>query len=135
MSAKTERKEKTEGLKVVLSFLKSIFISLIITFASVILFAFIIKWASLGDGIIAPVNLVIKGLSVFVGALIFCRSKSRGILKGGLYGVIYTIISFSIFSILAGAFEIGLGLISDFAFNIIIGAIAGVLGVNIKSKR
>ena len=132
--AKTERKELSIGAKTILRYIKSLFISLIITFGSIILFAFIIKWASLGDNVIAPVNLVIKGISVFIGALILVAGKTKGLINGLLFGVIYTLISFLIFSILAGTFVLGLGIIADFAFNGIVGGIAGILGVNIKKK-
>lgn len=130
--SKTERKEKTEGTKTILKFLKAMFVSLIITFAAIIIFAFVIKWTSLPDSIIAPVNLVIKGVSVFFGALIFSLHSSKGFTKGIMFGLIYTLVSFVIFSLLAKSFSLSLGLIADFGFSIVVGAIGGILGVNKK---
>ena len=52
-----------------------------------------------------------------------------------IFAILYTIISFVIFSCLAGTLVLGLGLVSDFAFNITVGIVASVLsalGKNIK---
>lgn len=135
MSAKTERKERSDGVKSIFRYLKAILVSLIVTFACIILFAFIIKWASLGDEVISPVNLVIKALSVFLGVLIITKGRSKGILNGVMFALVYTFISFLVFSCLAGTFMIGLGLVADFGFNAVIGVISGILGVNLRRKN
>lgn len=132
MALKTQYKERTEGGKTILRYVKAMLISLIITFACIIIFAFVIKYANLNDNVIAPVNLVIKGLSIFVGAFVLTKGGSRGLLNGMLFAVIYTIIAFAVFSILAGTFVLGLGLIADFAFAVVVGGIGGLLGVNRK---
>lgn len=134
MRTKTKSKERSEASLAILKYIKSLLISLIITFACIILFAFIIKWSSLPDSVISPVNLVIKGVSVFVGALVLTKSSTKGIVKGLIFSVIYSLVSFSVFSILAGEFILGLGLVADFAFTAVVGAIAGIIGVNIKKK-
>lgn len=131
-NVKAEKKERTAGSIFVFKYIKALMLSLIVTFASIILFAFIIKWASLPDSVISPVNLVIKGVSVFLGALVLTKGGNKGLLKGFLFGALYTLLSFVIFSCLAGTFVLGLGLIADIAFAGIMGAVAGILGVNIK---
>ena len=132
MASKTEKKEVSVGTKIIFGYVKALMLSLIITFASIILFAFIIKWANLSDEVISPVNLVIKAVSVFVGAFVFTRGQTKGLLKGFLFAVLYTLVAFVIFSSLAGTFVLGLGLVADFAFTGLVGAIAGVVGVNSK---
>ena len=134
MGTKSKYKEKTEGSKIVLKYIKAMLISLIITFAGIIIFAFVIKYANLSDSIIAPVNLVIKGVSIFLGAFVLTKNGSKGLLNGMFFAIIYTLIAFSVFSILAGTFVLGLGLIADFAFAIVVGGIGGLLGVNLKHK-
>lgn len=130
--AKTQYKERTEGSKIILKYMKAMLISLIITFAGIIVFAFVIKYANLSDSVIAPVNLVIKGVAIFFGAFHLTKKGSKGLINGMLFAVIYTIMAFSIFSILAGTFVLGLGLIADFAFATVVGGIGGLLGVNRK---
>lgn len=134
MKTKTENKEKSEGLIKVLKYLKSLFISLIITFAAIIIFAFVIKWTSLPDSVITPVNLVIKGVSVFLGALVLTKGSSHGLLNGLLFALVYTLFAFTIFSALAGELSLSLGLVLDFAFTAVVGMIAGIIGVNIKKR-
>ena len=127
MSVKAKYKERSIGMVAILKVIKSLFVSLIITFASIITFAFVIKLASLNDAIITPVNLVIKALSVFFGVLILNKNANKKLLNGVLFAGLYTMISFTIFSCLAGTFVIGFGLVLDFGFNMLVGAFASLL--------
>ena len=133
-ASKTDKKQRSAGSIFVFKYIKALMASLIITFALIIIFAFIIKWANLPDDVISPVNLVIKALSVFLGSLILTKAGNKGLLKGLLFGVVYTLASFTIFSALAGTFVLGLGIISDFAFAGVVGGIAGIVGANIKRR-
>ena len=132
MKTKTEKKERSEGAIKILKYFKSLLISLIITFAAIIIFAFVIKWANLPDSVITPVNLVIKAVSVFFGAMILTKGSNKGLLNGLIFALVYTLMAFTIFSILAGEFSLGLGLVADFGFTAIVGVIGGIIGVNIK---
>ena len=134
---KTETQKQNEGIikQNIFRYLKALFVSLIITFACIILFAFIIKWASLPDKVISPVNMAIKAISVFFGAMVLTRNSTKGMLQGLLFAGIYTILAFTIFSILAQKLTLGLGLIADLAFAVVVGAIGGVVGVNVKKNK
>lgn len=134
---KTETQKQNEGIikQNIFRYLKALFVSLIITFACIILFAFIIKWASLPDKVISPVNMAIKAISVFFGAMVLTRSSTKGMLQGLLFAGIYTILAFTIFSILAQKLTLGLGLIADLAFAVVVGAIGGAVGVNVKKNK
>ena len=127
MLVKSKHKDRNEGVIAILKVIKSLFISLIITFACIIVFAFIIKYFDLNDNIISPVNLVIKAISLIVGILFLNKNSSKNIIKGIIFAIIYTMISFLIFSLLAGELVLGFGLVSDFGFNIIVGIVACVL--------
>ena len=91
------------------------------------MFAFIIKWANLSDSIITPVNLVIKGLSVLFGVLVINKNSSKKLINGVVFAGLYSIVTFLVFSLLAGTFVLGFGLIADFGFNISVGVVASVL--------
>jgi len=127
MSVKTKYKEKSEGMIIILKVIKSLFVSLIITFASIIAFAFVIKYFNLSDKIISPVNLGIKALSLLVGILVLNKQSSKKLINGIIFAIVYTLISFVIFSLLAGNFVLGLGLVLDFGFNIVVGIVASFL--------
>lgn len=134
---KTETQKQNEGIikQNIFRYLKALFVSLIITFACIILFAFIIKWASLPDKVISPVNMAIKAISVFFGAMVLTRNSTKGMFQGLLFAGIYTILAFTIFSILAQKLTLGLGLIADLAFAVVVGAIGGAVGVNVKKNK
>ena len=129
-----QKETKTERLKrdsVVFDFVKGNVVALIISLALVILFAFCFKWFSLPDNIIVPVTFAIKGLSVLFGALLAVRG-SRGLIKGMLFGALYYLLSFVIFSVLAGSFSFGVTSLLDLAFAVILGGIVGIIKVNRK---
>lgn len=134
---KTETQKQNVGIlkKNIFRYVKSIFISLIVTFACIILFAFVLKWANLPDKIINPVNMGIKALSVFLGALVLTKGSTRGMIQGLVFAGIYTLLAFTIFSLLAGEFTLGAGLASDIGFAVVVGAVGGMIGVNIKKKE
>ena len=57
-----------------------------------------------------------------------------GLMSGLLIGIVYTFLAFIVFSILNGNFEITKVLANDILFGAIIGAICGVIAVNIRKK-
>ena len=130
----TQKKEKSLITANLLRYFKATLVSFILTFALIIIFAFVIKWASIDDKYITPVNMAIKAISIFIGSIVLTKNSSKGLIQGLIFAGIYTILAFSIFSILAGKLTLGLGLASDLAFGCVVGAIGGMIGVNRKKK-
>lgn len=113
--------------------LKGVVVSLCVAFVLVLLFAFILRFTTISDSIIAPVNEVIKGVSIFLGVFIGMRKvKSNGIISGILIGFFFTIFAFLIFSLLDGHIVFDKTLIFDLIFGTIIGGICGIISVNLK---
>lgn len=131
---------KTKKLKLgnsssVLTILKGALNALIVSLLSILLFAFIIKLTSISDGLIKPINQVIKVLSIFLGCMFaFKKDGEKTILKGAIIGVVYTILAFVLFSILNGKFEFSASLIYDLLFSIAIGVICAII-CNIFRKK
>lgn len=113
-------------------FFKAIFIALIVTFLSIIIFALIIKATNMPDKFIVPINLAIKSLSVIIGTIIWTKDKTGGLKKGLLFAIIFTTISFLIFSLLSKSFNLSLSLLLDYTFLIFVGIVVGILRVNSK---
>lgn len=113
-------------------YLKALIVSLIITFACILIFALIIKFANLNDKFIVPVNLAIKALSIIIGTIIYTKSKTGGFKKGIIFAFSYITLAFVIFSALSGSFSLSLSLLLDYIFGIVIGIIVGVIRVNAK---
>ena len=124
------KQERISNSSDIFQFIKGIILSLIITFACVIIFAFSIKFFALSDGFITPINLSIKAISVFVGTLVFAKSKTKGLIKGILFGLVYTTVAFLLFSALSASFDLSISLLLDYLFAAGVGAIAGIIKVN-----
>ena len=112
------------------SFGIGLFVSIIISFGLVILFAFSIKWFSLSENLILPVNMVIKAVSVLFGALVAVRGETKGLVKGAAFGLVYILAAFLCFSFLAKTFELTTGFFLDIICAVLIGGIIGIIKVN-----
>lgn len=115
-----------------LQYIKGLIVSLIVSFALILLFALIIKLTNLSDAWIVPINLVIKAISVILGVVIYAKSKSGGLKKGLIMAISYTTLAFVVFSAISGSFAIGWELLLDYLFTSLVGIIVGVIKVNTK---
>lgn len=113
------------------SVIKGIATAVIVTLVSILIFAFIIKVATLNASVIKAVNQFIKILSVFLGCFSFIRGK-QGLLKGCLVGLFTTVIIYLLFSLIGGAISFGTAFIIDIVFGLIVGSISGIIAVNVK---
>lgn len=126
-------RSKTETLSnenVIFDFFKGLLVATLLSLGFVILFAFCMKWFMIADEFIAPITLVIKAVSVVSGSAIAIKGKSKGLLKGMAFGVIYILLAFIVFSMLANTFSIGLNTLLDVAFASLLGGIVGIVKVN-----
>lgn len=115
-----------------LNFLKGLIISMVISFALIIVLALSLKWFSLDDKYISPINLAIKTISVAVGASIAIKGESKGLIKGIIFGLLYVFLAFVSFSILAKSFSVDMGFVLDIIFSCVAGGLVGIIKVNSK---
>lgn len=121
--------------KLWLSVLKGALVSLAISLVGILIFAFFIKYVAVPTSAIKPINQVIKGISLLVGCFVALKKVDKmGLISGLLIGLTYTVLAFVVFSILDGNFEFSKTLVNDLLFGGIIGAICGVIAVNLKRK-
>ncbi len=111
--------------------LKGIFISLIATLIGVLLFSVVVKVATLSASVIKVVNQFIKILSVFIGCFWSVRG-GLGYLKGLIVGGGATLLTYLMFALLGGAAVFGAGFFVDLLFCVAIGAVSGIVAVNVK---
>ncbi len=128
--------QKTKNRNPLIGFIaKGTMIALCISLVLVLVFAFLLKFTNIPDSAISPVNQVIKGVSIFLGVFIGLKKcKELGLVSGLLIGFIYTLLAFLVFSILSGSFTFNITLLTDIVFGAIIGAICGIISVNIKKS-
>ena len=120
----------------ILSILKGSLIALSISLVGILFFAFIIKLFGLTDGWIKPINQIIKAISILIGVFFALKKdKQKGLVKGLMIGLVYTLLAFVVFSILNGSFGIDKSLLTDVLFGAIMGAICGIIAVNLKGRN
>lgn len=134
MSAKVFAKNNDESNVSILSgVLKGSLFAVSVSLIAILVFAFIIKLTSIGDGFISPINQAIKGISILMGCFYaFKQASSNGLIKGILIGVLYVLLSFFIFSLLNGQLSFTKTFLNDMVFGAVIGAICGVIAINFK---
>ncbi len=116
-----------------LSLLKGTFWAISTSLVCVLIFAFVIKFTTISETFISPINQGIKVLSILVGAFVMSKKlKSNGWFWGLILGITYTILAFLVFSILDGEFHFTLSLLNDIAFGSVLGLISGIIAFSIK---
>ncbi|MGI6701555.1 MAG: TIGR04086 family membrane protein [Christensenellales bacterium] len=106
--------------------------SLVISVFLVLGLALVIKFWGANSNTIMYINHGIKILSILLGVFIGTREVKMGAAKGALSGLIYILLSFLVFKLLAGqAFHLS---IYDVILGTAAGLISGILTVNIKNK-
>lgn len=111
---------------------KSIVISLVFSLLFILIFAVFVKYLSLGEEVIVPINYVIKILSILLGSIVGFKKAEKGAVKGIVVGTLYYLLSLLLFSILSGSFEIVKFSAIDLICLSLVGVISGIITVNVK---
>lgn len=99
----------------------------------ILLFAVLIRFTSLSDKFIKPVNQIIKIVCILFGVKLSLKHDAqKGWFKGFLIGLIFSVIAYVLFSILSMEFSFSTSTLIDMVFSSLIGLIAGVLLVNLQ---
>lgn len=118
---------------IILSSIKGAIISLCVAMLLILMFAFIVKWASLEEGVINPINQIIKIVSIFFGVYGACKNCDKFFRKGLIVGGIFSVLSFVIFSMLNNfIFAFEPSLVWDILFSTLIGGLCSVVVYYIK---
>ena len=113
------------------SVLKSVGAALVLSFLSTIIFAVLLSTTPISEKVVYPINQTVKVLSVLVGTLLFVRGE-KGWLKGGLCGVLFTALSYLLFSGIANDFSLSWLFFGESALTVLVGAVSGSLAVNMR---
>lgn len=117
----------------ILQIVKAVLAAAIISMVCVLVFSLIIGLCSLDSGVITPVNQVLKIIAIALGGIIFIRGE-RGLLKGAVYGVAAVLVTYLLFSIIASSFSVTWMFALEILLGAFVGAISGVIGVNIRRR-
>ncbi len=115
------------------SIIKGVFAVIILQVIFVLLFAVLVYFIPLNNSIIRGVNQFTKVFALFIAVSLFV-SKSRGLIKGGALGLLSGVLIYLLFSLISGNGIDVISLIVDGIFMTVIGAISGVIAVNVKKS-
>ncbi len=119
--------------KLFLSVTASVLVAVGISLGAVLVFSLIVTATGLPDSFIRPINYVIKLLSLCIGCVVF-STEGKGLLRGAFVGLFYFLLANVIFALIAADFSLSVSLLIDLSYCLIVGAVAGVLAVNLKKK-
>lgn len=113
----------------ILQSLKAGILSLVFSCIGVLVLALIAKLCNLGDGVLPIVNQVLKVIAVALGTLISVKDE-KFLIKAIIGAVIFWLLSFAVFAVLGGQFNIG-----QIALDLGLALVAAVLVAVIKSRK
>lgn len=122
-----ENSQKNSVFSVIKSAVSALALSLV--FATV--FAFVLRFTALPYKLVYPINQVLKGAALCVGVLLHIRGE-KGWLKGGLCGVLFTALSYLLFSSIGGTFALSWLFLAELLLTVLVGAVSGSLAVNLR---
>ena len=124
---RTARKAE-KSVNMITELAKAVIISLAVSFVLVVLYAVALKEELLATTTMTLFTTVIKVICAALAGLLAVRRCRRGLwLYGAAGGGLYTLLSFGVFSAVAGTLCVSLALLSDIGM----GALAGLLSVMI----
>ena len=126
---KTKNKKKTgRSSETLFSSLKGAIWGVIISVASVLVMAIIVKQGGVANEAISVINQIVKTLSIVVAAFIAVRGAGDKKIQSGVWGgLLYVLLSYGIFSLVEGALGDPLVLLTDAVMGIVIGLLLGII--------
>lgn len=116
------------------SVIKGVLTALIITLVGVLIFGFILKITGLSSIVIKSVNQFIKVISIFLSCS-FCVRGQFGLVKGGIIGVISSVLTLLLFSLFGVGENVMQNFFVELIFALVVGALSGIIAVNVKKRQ
>lgn len=108
-------------------------IAITITLVCLVIFSVILANTEVAESTINPVIILVTAVSIFVGSIMsVSRISKRGIINGGIVGMIYFLAIYILSGIVNSNFLINISGIILIICGILAGMLGGIVGVNIK---
>ena len=111
--------------------IKSVGISLVFSLFLSVAIACALRFFSVSEKVIYPINQGVKVLAVFVGCLAGVRGE-KGLIKGVVAGLLFTALSYLAFSSIGGDFSLSWLILAETAIGVAAGALSGAISVNLR---
>ena len=122
--------EKSSVSTIFKSVILGVLFSAIIFLLLTLIHAFILNTFSLSTSMVKPINQFIKGISLFLGGIVFI-GENKGLVKGLFLGFISSLLLIILTAIFGGKITF-LSALFEIVFLSVIGAISGSVAVNLK---
>ncbi len=117
------------------AFGRGLAVSVLATAAAVIVFALIVSFVDVSDGVIRIINQLIKAAAVFLGVRsIVPRGDESGIRRGALLGLVYMGVGVLIYALLTQQKISWLGYLIDVLMGAATGGLSGMLLGSLRAK-
>lgn len=128
-----ENLDKNEVMQNFIRIIKGSVAAIIITLILLFIFAAILTYTNIQEGVISPVIIIITAISILIGSSISTmKIKKMGLINGALVGLIYILTIYLISSITGSGFNLQIQTIIMMVASIVAGMIGGIIGVNLK---
>ena len=125
------RMKKTKGGTIWLGLLWAVGV----TALAVVVFALILAWADVSDGVIRVINQVIKVGAIFCGVRAAAkRGDENGIRRGALVGLLYMGVGVLVYALLTRQQISWWGYLIDLLMGVAAGGLSGMVMSSLKSK-
>lgn len=119
-------------LKRISMILKGVLLAYCISFLLILVYSAILTYTGVSESTIPMVVFMISLLSVFLASsLMVIKLKENGLKNGGLIGLIYILVLYSLSSLTSVGFGLSSFSIATIIFNILLGMVGGIIGVNL----
>lgn len=117
------------------AFWRGLLLSVAFTAAAVIVFALILSFVDMSDGVIRVVNQVIKAAAIFLGVrTIVPRGNEAGIRRGALLGLIYMGVGVLIYALLTQQKFTWMSYLIDVLMGVAAGGLSGMLLSSLQAR-
>ncbi|MDI6602164.1 MAG: TIGR04086 family membrane protein [Thermoanaerobacteraceae bacterium] len=112
--------------------IEGVLIGYVLAIVIFLIYGIVLSFTSVSEETMPSVTKVVSGITIFLSGLLSARKiKGRGWLYGGLAGFIYIILLLILSVIFLKGFQFNSNVLLDIAIAILIGALGGILGINI----
>ena len=116
-------------------FLKGAFIAVVTTLGVFLIFALLLSYTGMPEDSVRYVAYITEALGAFLAGIVPAKKiRRRGILTGGLCGVLYMTIIWVVSSLVSDGFYFNLHMLIMLLTSLASGALGGIVGVNIKKS-
>ena len=116
-----------------LQIVKAVVLAVLFCLVAVLIFSLVLKFASLSDSVIKPVNQFIKVFAILFGCFFALRGE-KGWLKGIAVGLLTVMLTYLDFAMVGGDFSMSWLIVAELAFGAVAGLLSGIIAVNVRPE-